>query len=318
MPDAPALTLIGVNSSKIQEPASASQLGAALSNSVSSTGTLQSGVALEISLRAFGVGSEYISYSSNYWTRFASRLSLSLATAQSPTVTTTILGAAGLRIVFIDGTDPLAADWATHWTGNELRAAQAACPALIAQGGGVNPDHKTCVTDALTAYKLKYPVPTAPWNAAGLALAAASSVAFANGALSQGSAAETSGWLTGSIPIGSCAAAGNVCAQISAAAQYIYNAPTTQNISAGALRLRGGSNAIRGSLEADYATANPYDIDNRKGRLLLGVDIKLTTGTWLNVNVGGDYNFSGSPVGLLSLASLKYAFASSPDIPGAQ
>jgi hypothetical protein len=51
--------------------------------------------------------------------------------------------------------------------------------------------------------------------------------------------------------------------------------------------------------------------------VLVGADIKLTTGTWLNLNLGGAYNFTGSPFAVSSLASLKYSFANAT-IPGQQ
>jgi hypothetical protein len=152
------------------------------------------------------------------------------------------------------------------------------------------------------------PAPPA-WNASGANIAAATSGAFAGGALTQGSWGDSAVWATGTLGLSDWF-------QLSAAAEYRRAAMTSQNIGAGALRIRGGGNSIRGSLEGDYATANPDDVDNRKGRLLLGLDVKLTTGTWLNATIGGDYNFSGSPFGLLSLANLKYSFAGTPSIPG--
>jgi hypothetical protein len=321
-PDAPALTLIGANASKIQEPGSAPQFGVALLNSVSPQGTLQSGLALELTGRAFGAGNDYAVYATNRWVRFLSRLSLSVATAQSTTVPTTMLGSVGLRIVFVDGTDSSANAWGTAWSAGEMAAIMAyrkttpGCE-LILPSGGLNPAAQQCANAAVAAYVKANPVPQAPWNAWGLSLAGATSAAFANGALSQASAADTAAWLTASIPLGGdCVNSSDVCFQMSASAQYTYAAATSENIGAGAVRFRGGSNLLRGSIEADYATENPNDPDNRKGRVLVGLDIKLTTGTWLNASLGGDYNFTGSPIGLLSLASLKYAFASSPDIQG--
>jgi hypothetical protein len=178
------------------------------------------------------------------------------------------------------------------------------CPTPIDPDGAEA--HKKCL-DKLAEL-------TAPrWNADGLALAGATSEAFSNGALSRGNWADTAVWLTGSYGIDVSARFG---LQLSAALEFRHVDVSSTNIGGGGVRVRGGSASIRGSLESSYATDNPEDPNNRRGKLLVGLDVKLTKGTWLNTNIGGVYDFSGSPLGVFSLASLKYAFASDPAVSG--
>jgi hypothetical protein len=289
--------ILNANSSKIQEPGTLEDLGADLLNAVTSQGTVQTGVALKVGGRAFGVGRDWVDYRSSYWTRFLARASVSLATAQDPTTPSTALGSLGLRLVLYDGTDPLVD------------------PELLAR---VNNVEKACPTpssaeeaDAFKACvaKLKLqPLAPPPWNADGASIAAATSDAFSNGALGRGRWADTAVWLTGSAGI-------STWLQLSAAAEYRHADIADKNIFAASGRVRGGSSTIRGSLEATYLTDNPADQYNRKGRLLVGLDIKMATGTWLNANIGGDCDFAGSPFSVFSLASLKYAFAAAPAVP---
>jgi hypothetical protein len=180
LPDAPALTLINVNGSKIQEPGSVQQLGAALLSGFTPQGGLQTGLAIEVTGRAFGVGYDYSDYSESYMTRLLARLSLSLGTVKDSTTPTTTLGAIGLRIVFLDGTDPLIDPGYRQY----VRDVAANCPPPL-QTGDATKD-----AAALAAHQKCYskipPFPAPPWNADGLALAGATSDAFANGALGQG------------------------------------------------------------------------------------------------------------------------------------
>jgi len=300
LPDAPALSLLNADASKIQEPGSLEELGADLVNGFTPQGGLQSGLALKVSGRAFGAGRSFIDYRASYLTRFLARLSLSFATVKDSSTPTTTVGSVGLRLVFWDGSDPLVDHQYLDWVTNAFKK----CPTPIDSSGDA--EHAACLNGL--------PKPKAPpWNADGLALAAATSTAFANGELKHGDWADTAIWLTGSLGVDASASFG---LQISAAGEYRHADPTHKNIGAGAVRLRGGTSHLRGSLEVSYASDNPSDAKNRKGKLLLGLDFKITKSLWLNANWGGQYNFTGSPFAVFSLAALKYNFSDSAVVAG--
>lgn len=300
LPDAPALTLLNADSSKIQEPGSLEELGVDLLDGFTAQGGIQSGLALKVSGRAFGVGKDFVDYRRSDWIRFLARISLSLATVKDSATPTTTFGSVGLRLVFLDGSDALVDSGYLDW----VRQAKVLCPTPLDADGDA--DHQTCLK-ALP--KLAPP----PWNADGVALASATSAAFANGELKQATWADTAVWLTGTKGINASPEFG---LQLSAAGEFRHLDSAHKDVGAGALRIRGGSSFLRGALEASYASDSPTDPKNRKGKLLFGLDVKLTKGTWLNANLGGSYNFTGSPFSVFSIASLKYAFADSPSVPG--
>ncbi|HEX3870530.1 MAG TPA: hypothetical protein VHV77_08845 [Pirellulales bacterium] len=305
MPDAPALTLIGADTSKIQDAGPLLQFGAALLNTITPQGGIQSGVAIEATGKGlFNLGKDWTKYRSSYLERFFARMSISIGTTQETSGSTmmstgtpmeeTTLGSIGLRLVFIDGTDPLTDPaYSQH-----VLDAEAKCP--LSQAIADPAAHAACLKTL--------PQLTAPaWNATTLIFAAATSGAFADGKLSQGQLYETASWLTFGLGVGANG-------QISLVGEYMRSHFSSQNVGAMGARFKYGGNSIRGYIEASYATAKPDDVDNRRGSAMLGLDIKITDGTWLNASVGGDYDLSGSPFSVFSLASFKYAFASKPDI----
>jgi len=208
--------------------------------------------------------------------------------------TPTTLGSVGLRFVFFDGSDPLTDPNYVN------RAADAATRCPTADQFSDPAGHQKCLENL--------PALTSPaWNANGLSLSMATSGAFANGSLRDRSWADSAVWLTGSIGFLDTM-------QLSGALEYLRSSETSKNVVAGSARFKYGGNSLRGYVEATLASDDPHDVENRKGRLMIGLDVKVTKGTWLNASVGGDYDFSGSPFGVFSLASLKYAFAGTPGI----
>ncbi|MCL2178795.1 MAG: hypothetical protein FWC18_04890 [Cystobacterineae bacterium] len=104
IPASPAQEILQTKPQVLITPGTTAELSASLSNVVSSTGEVNPGAAIEVSLRKLGVGNSP-QYFHSYWTRFLARTSFSLATASLPNKNIGL--SVGARWVVWDEDEPL-------------------------------------------------------------------------------------------------------------------------------------------------------------------------------------------------------------------
>lgn len=296
IPDAPAFTILGVNPSSIDRPASLTKLGASLANVITPQGTVRSGVAIEASARAVGFSPSYYDYATGGWTRFLARLALSIGTvADSATATVPAQThlAAGLRLVFIDDSDPL------------LDAAyrKAAHDAIDACKNVDFPQRADCETKAYSDNKNKFG--TVRWNYGGLSAAVAQSFTFQEAQFKQGDAGRLGAWITGALPIGTSF-------QGALGGKYVRDFAGKISSATGSVRARVGGETFRGSLEGSYTYNHPKQVQVPRAQAILGAELKVSDSVWLSASVGGSIDQASSIASLFALSNIKWNIESKP------
>lgn len=292
-PEAPAMLALGLTTSEISRPGSVNELGAAFASFITPEGTLRTGAAVELSPRAFeGLQSTTSDYQNHWYKRFFERSSLSFAAASELGARRTVLLGIGLRLVFFDEADPLLFG---SRVAEAARKAKQACqdPEMDGQAYGACLDRN-------------YQPTPMRWNASGLGLTSglvlstpADTLDFVPGRLVA--------HLTGTLGL-------STWLELAARAGYRGEnfTTTSEHLFSGALRVRMGDERIR--VAAEYvAELGDYDPDpfiqasfrhSLKGILQL----RLSQGLWLGVNLGGDLE-QGK---LSTLANLEWGFTDVP------
>ena len=303
IPDPPAMVLIG-STATLDRPGTPAEVGAALINLVTPDGKVRSGAAIEISLRALGLEQAHTHYEyvSHWWSRFAERTALSVATvvdsATGAEAGVTRL-AVGLRLVLFDEADPLLQ---TRYR-QRVAYANAQCPNT---NGSI--EQRQCMVDVnngMTQEQLdKFAKPR--WNASALAVATAVDWAFDQGELKSHQKDVFAAWLAGAYGV-------STWLQLTAAGQYRRLWATDSNLYAFAVRLRTGNEKARFTAEGGYSIVRPDDPTLRRGRAAVGGELLVSDGTWLSVTFGGDFAGTDSASSVFVLSNLKFAFVNKPD-----
>jgi hypothetical protein len=299
VPDIPAMTILNATSNKIDRPASASELGAAVSQVIGADGTVQSGAGIEFSLRTFGVGKRWTfdQYRRDWWRRTLSQSAFSFGTAAAtagtgtPSATTDARAAIGVRIVLWDQADPLlsrpyllAADYAR----SQCRDAN-------------DPNVAKCREDAFNRFD-GWTDP--PWNGGGAFLAGALSGLFADSKIQNHAWDDLSIWGAFSFPILSFA-------QLAIGGVYDHQFNASSNLLAGAARLRIGSKWFRGTGDVTVYAEKPDS--QPRGVWAAGVEVQVTSTAWLTANAGTDFGGPSGTGGTFNLLSgIKWGYSSKP------
>ena len=307
IPDAPAFTLLGVTPSTIDRPATLTNVGAAVANLITPNGTVRSGAAIEVSPFAMGLldrASAY-DYTTSFWTRLLYRSALSLGTVSD---SATALAPAqsrlafGVRLTLIDESDPLLASSyraLVHRVIADCRkmegpAERAACEVE---------NYKKEAQAELKAQAVR-------WNAGGLSIAAAQSIAFSESRIQDGEADQFAAWTTGALPIGTIF-------QGVIGAKYVRNFKTDSTSLTLSERNRIGSQNFRGSLELSYTFNDPKDLPGPRFEVNTGMELKVSDKVWLCANVGGSFDQASEVVSIFALSNIKWSLEPNPKLPPA-
>ena len=307
VPDIPALTVLNATSNKIDRPASASELGAAVSQVVAADGTIQSGVGLEFSFRTFGVGKRwtYDDYVHTWWRRTLSQSAISFGTAaaSSPTAAgattaspaTDTRAAVGVRIVLWDQADPLL----SPSYASAVNYARQKCP------DDGNPDNFQKVADCRMAAEAEFSGWKPPaWNAGGVFLAGALSGLFADSKIQNHAWDDLSAWGAGSLPLWSFA-------QLAVGAVYDHRYQPSSDQFALAARLRVGTTQFRGVGDVTVYAEKPDS--QPRGNWAAGVEVQIASTAWLTAHAGTDFGGPAGTGGTFNLISgIKWGYTSKP------
>lgn len=298
VPDIPALTALGSTASDIDRPGSTSEIGAAVSN-LYKGGTVQSGIAIEINLRAFGLGKDwtFLEYQRDWWRRALSQSAISIGTASSANAmdmsVTDIRTALGARVVLWDESDPLLdesyADAAGH--------ARSACRDRPVT------EKPACEKAAYDTYAAEMAHWKAPrWNGRGAFVGLAAIEAFRGGALKEHDFEASRVWAAGGLGIGDSfhAAAGITWVAADHAADDVTVAA----------RLRYGNARFRGTLDGAYFVLARGEA--AKGKAGVGFEFRLTPSTWLTATAAAEVGASDSPDIIDLLSSIKWGTSEKP------
>lgn len=297
VPDIPALTALGTTSSEIDRPGSTSEVGAALAN-IYQDGAIQSGVAVEVNLRAFGVGkrTRYPEYRRSSWQRALAHSALSFGTASAsaadPTMPDDIRAAFGARIVLFDDADPLLAkpyrDAAAY--------AREQCPGTVDDAAVT-----ACRTKALEEYNSW----TAPaWNSSGAFVAAALIERFGGAEL--GNHTFEGGRVWGAYGRGF-----GENFHVAAGVTWTAIRHGKDDVSV-ATRLRYGNARFRGTVDGEWYPVAADDAAD--GRIGIGLELQVTDTTWLTATAATDVGVPGVDAKVELLSSLKWGMASDPSL----
>jgi hypothetical protein len=290
-PDAPALTALGASNAVVERPGNTAAVGAALANLITADGKLRTGLAMEITPRAFGFNPTTSEYLHHYGKRVVSRLALSVATV-SETQVASIEGSRaarlgiGVRLALWDQSDPYL-----------LPAYKLAVAKAREECRNVDlSTNETALIDCLRTRYEKLAADLAPsWNGGGLVVALAQTLRFENAELDHTKADTLQSTVALALPL-------EHWGQVNFAGAYVYNYSPAQSDLIGALRIRVGGASFRGAAEIAYFARGLRESPKDSATASLGFEIKVNDTLWLQATVGGDL----SDGKIFSLGNIKW------------
>jgi len=199
IPEAPAFTYLNVTPAEVSRPTTASAFAANVLNGVSPTGQMQQGVAMELAPWSF-IPSLRISpqdYRTSRAKYALANTQLSLATVRAAGDSAAVDVGLGLRVTFLDHSDPMADSAFT----NELTRRQLSCLPSSTQPAA-RAAAVACQREQVSALRREWLEDRGHWNDASLSAAVAGGWKLDNGVLGQREWTGVAAWATGALPLG--------------------------------------------------------------------------------------------------------------------
>ena len=321
VPESPALTFLGISPAKVNRASSARDLGAALVNSIDSTGRVLTGVALGATIWTLlpDVKVGLTSYQRDWKAYALANAQLSLGSARASGDSADADVALGVRTTLADGSDPMRSP---HFV-RSLTAALTRCveqiesPNLPPPGGSadtgssaaelVDPALK-CAEDANEAARARWFQDH--WNEPALSWGAALGWRLPRSELGSMVPLGESTWLTGAYPLGS---SGQLLAQL----QFDHRnrrgaALGASNVLTYAARAVRGTRGYHVFLEV-AGTQRPKagaGVSRSNVQWSGGVELQVAEGYWLSTGFGKRYTAQGQPDRVVLIANLRWGISS--------
>ena len=317
VPESPALSFLGLSPGKVTRPTTPKDLAASLLNGVDSTGRMQSGIAVGVTLWSiFPKISIPLSAYQRDWRAFAlANLQLSLATVRAAGDTGATNLAIGFRTTLIDRSDPMRdsvyTDALTHALNLCLRDAP---PPMPPPGGAATNLPVLRDTSAKICADKKARALRSTWlrerrNASSLSVGVAAGWKFAQSHADSIRTIGWNGWLAGALPIDENLA-------LMGLLQFDHRGPVDTlggtDILTYGLRAVSGSGARNVFLEV-VGTGRIRSAGNTSrsnAQWSGGVEFQVAPGTWISTGFGTRYDRLRRPSQMVVIANLRWGVGS--------
>lgn len=302
IPESPAFTFLNATPAQVSRPTSARALAAGILNGASPlTGKLQQGIAIDLAPWSFvqGLRIPLNEYQRNRGKYILANTQLSLATVRASGDSSSTDLALGLRVTFIDRSDPMSD---TAFT-NELRRRVRSClPELPTEAAMAQAE--ACNREQAQAMRKQWLDDRGHWNDGSLAAAAAGGWRFDQSALKSANWEGWAAWITGALPLGR---GGQAIGQVRYNA---HNGEQDNGVAFGGRALYGSA-AINAFVEV--AGGNRTGGDDGRADWTGGLEFRAAENLWISTGFGSRSTATGDNRGVL-VADLRWQLSDGPRI----
>jgi len=200
-PETPAFTFLSASPSKITEPGTTRDFGAALLDAIDESGHVRQGVALAASLHGLGLLQVPLDQYQSSWLKralYRAELSIGTSRAQGDSASTDV--ATGLRLTLFDRSDPIAdADYARQLGAAMSQAIAPGGKCAVSGPGGNTQMQQQCLGEIVRPMREEWLAKH--WNAPHVILAAAGGVGLDQSRINDAGWIGQQVWLSAALPV---------------------------------------------------------------------------------------------------------------------
>lgn len=300
VPESPAFTYLNVTPAQVSRPTTARAFATALLNGVSPSGELQQGVALDVAPWSFvpGLRIPLDRYQKSGGAYALANTQLSLASVRAAGDSGATDVAAGLRVTFVDHSDPMRDTAFTNGLGRLLTACLPDQP-----GPAAATQADACASEAAQKWRDTWLNEHGHWNDAGLAAGLAGGWRMDASRLGHGEWRGLGVWATGAIPLGR---GGQALAQL----RYDGAAEdSTRGLSFGGRALYGSASV---NAFVEVARGPRGGTDFRGAQWTGGLEFRAADNLWLSTGFGSRGTPGGDGTRGVLIADLRWQVSDAP------
>lgn len=313
VPESPAFLFLGTKPTSVTRPGSLRDLGAALINGIDAEGKAVQGLAIEASpwtlIPGFSVSLQ--DYQKSWLKYVLSNASVSFATARASGDSSSTGVALGLRLVLLDGSDPMRSRDFTDLAAGRL----ARC---LSDPGASEEKFAACADDAMASAYSDFEERTKKhWNAPQAAFGLATGWNLEASRFDQGRHAGLQAWLVGSRPV---TAHGQIIAQATVTDRPEIADQSRVRLFTYGGRLVGGSATFNLFLEVVGETRRHTTdgSDRTSGAWSGGIELRLAQNLWLSTGFGSRFNTLPGADRVVVTADVRWAISRTARLDGLQ